>query len=66
MKEEVEKLLKDQPTKYVVKRLKEITLIIMPTLVDIIFEPTDTCFCSLTSRKKYKKDFETNYRQVFP
>jgi len=65
-KQDIESILADQPNKINIKKLKEIAQQIMPDLVDTIFDKTDTCLCSLTNRKKYKKNFETSYRQIFP
>lgn len=44
-------------SKITTKWLKEIVNKYNPELTDNIFDPNDTCFCSSTNRKKYKRQF---------
>jgi hypothetical protein len=48
-------------SKITITWLKEIVSKYNPEVVDSIFDPSDTCFCSSTNRKKYKKDFISWY-----
>lgn len=51
-------------TKYTVKRLKEITIANWPDLTDSIFDPKDTCFCSVSMRLQYKNKFINHYERL--
>jgi hypothetical protein len=66
MEEKIKRIIENDQdnSKISIKMLKEWIEKNHPTQIDNIFDPKDTCFCSLTNRKQYKQKFISFYNTL--